>query len=170
MAVQLTGTAAGASLIAAAGAVRRQPPLAVVLMLAGFMLIYLCTHALAHWAVGRLVGLRFACFGLRGTDHPESYPPGIRQLMSVLPMFTAASTRRSRARAGRWALAAYFAAGESATTVFSILAAVLALRLGVPGAGILLALAVVYDTAATVVTAIIPKGDYAKALRALRAP
>lgn len=166
--VQLAGTVGGVVLMIAAGAIKTMQPLSVALMLIGFVAIYLCTHSLAHWAVGRLVGLRFDYIGMRGTDHPENYPPGLRHLMSVLPMFTSVSTKESRARAGRLAIAAYFAAGETSTTVFSILAALLALRLGVPGAQWLLIIMVVYNAAATVTTALIPKGDYAKALRALR--
>lgn len=165
--MQLGGAAGGTALIVAAGALKTSP-FSTALMLLGFLAIYVCTHALAHWAVGRMVGLRFACFGIRGTDHPENYPPGFRELMSALPMFTAVSTRDSRAAVGRWGRAAYFAAGETATTVCSLLAAVLAMALGVPGARVFFIVMIVFSAAATVITAIFPKGDYAKALDALR--
>jgi hypothetical protein len=60
-------------------------------------------------------------------------------------------------------------AGETGTTVFSLLAAFYAWQGGIPGGGILFWMMVVWNVAATVVTAITPKGDYAKALRVLRA-
>ena len=67
-------------------------------------------------------------------------------------------------QAGRWAKAAMFAAGETSTTVVSITAAA---RAGIPGGHALLAGSIVWAIAATITTAIVPKGDYAKALRAL---
>ena len=50
----------------------------VILMLLGWFVIYICCHALAHWAIGRVVGIRFRGYGVRGTDHPENYPPLLR--------------------------------------------------------------------------------------------
>ena len=130
--------------------------------------IYLCSHAVARWLVGRLVGLRFAYVGLRGTDHPEAYPPGMRQLLAATPMFTTVSTRRSRASAGRWALATYYAAGETSTLVCMVLAAVLALLVGIPGSLLVLVIVVLWMLFAVVAAALPPKGDYAKARRALQ--
>jgi hypothetical protein len=40
---------------------------------------------------------------VRGTDHPENYPPGVRQLMSGLPMWSALTDKASMRQAGRWA-------------------------------------------------------------------
>jgi hypothetical protein len=59
------------------------------------------------------------------------------------------------------------AAGETSTTVASIAAAAYAARTGTPGGHALLAGSILRAIAATVTTAIVPKGDYAKALRAL---
>ena len=118
-------------------------------------------------AVGRAAGIRFRAYGVRGTDHPENYPPGVRQLMSVLPMWSALTDKASMRQAGRWAKAAMFAAGETSTTVVSIAAAAYAARAGIPGGHALLAGSIVWAIAATITTAIVPKGDYAKALRAL---
>jgi hypothetical protein len=53
----------------AAGAVR------VGLMLVGSVIIYDYCQAVFHWAVGRLLSIRFRSYGVRGTDHPETYPP-----------------------------------------------------------------------------------------------
>ena len=94
--------------------------MSVILAVLGILAVYLCCHAIAHWLVGRLVGLRFAYIGVRGTDHPEAYPPVLRQVMAATPMFTTVSTKRSRASVGRRAMAAYFAAGETSTTICTV--------------------------------------------------
>jgi hypothetical protein len=138
-------------------------------MLIGFLIIYDCCHAIAHWAVGRLVGIRFRGYGIRGTDHPESYPPGIRHVMSAMPFFTAMTQKESMRAAAPTSKALMFAAGETGTTVVSLAAALYAWLSGIPGGGILFWVMVVWNVTATVATTVMPKGDYAKALKALRA-
>ena len=167
--VQVAGMVVGVLLIVLAGATRDTAALSVLLAVIGILAVYLCCHAIAHWLVGRLVGLRFAYVGVRGTDHPEAYPPGLRQVMAATPMFTTVSTKRSRAAASRRALAAYYAAGETSTTVCTVLAALLAFLFGVPGGGVILIVAVVWVLLAVATTTFTPKGDYYKARQALRA-
>jgi hypothetical protein len=167
--VQLAGMAAGVLLILAAGATRSIAALSVLLAVLGILAVYLCSHAIAHWLVGRLAGLRFAYVGVRGTDHPEAYPPGLRQAMAATPMFTTVSTRKSRAAASPAALAAYFAAGETSTTICTVVAALLAFLVGVPGGGIILIVSVLWVLLAVLTTTFTPKGDYYKARQALRA-
>jgi len=166
--VQLAGLDVGALIIALAAAIRSSGWPAVILLVVGVLVVYLCCHAVAHWLVGRAVGLRFAYVGVRGTDHPEAYPPGLRQVMAATPMFTAVSTKKSRASASRGALAAYYAAGETSTTVCTLLAAGAGLVAGIPGSLVLFIIAVVWVLIATVTTAIFPRGDYFKAREALR--
>lgn len=168
--VQLAGLVAGALLIALAGAIRGSGWPSTVLLVLGILVIYLCCHAIAHWLVGRIVGLRFACIGVRGTDHPEAYPPGLRQVFAATPMFSTVSTRRSRTAASRTALAAYYAAGETSTTICTVLAAGAGLLAGVPGSPVIFVIAIVWVLLATVTTTLFPKGDYYKARQALRAP
>jgi hypothetical protein len=167
--VQLAGIVLGVLLILAAGAVKGTAALSVLLAVVGILVVYLCSHAIAHWLVGRLVGLRFAYVGVRGTDHPEAYPPVLREVMAATPMFTTVSTRRTRQAASRQALAAYYAAGETSTTICTALAALLAFLVGVPGGGIILAITIVWVLLAVVSTTFTPKGDYYKARQALRA-
>lgn len=62
------------------------------------------------------------------------------------------------------------AAGETSTTLCSLIAAGYAWGRGIPGGNVLFFVMVIFDLIATVTTALIPRGDYAKALRALRAP
>ena len=165
--VQLAGLGLGTLLLYAAANLQVASAVRVTLMLIGFLIIYDCCHAIAHWAIGRLVGIRFRGYGIRGTDHPESYPLGIRQVMSVMPFFTAMTQKESMRAASPRAKALMFAAGETGTTLFSLLAALYAWRSGIPGGGVLFWAMVFWNIAATVVTALTPKGDYAKALRVL---
>ncbi|MBO0702210.1 MAG: hypothetical protein J2P38_04705 [Candidatus Dormibacteraeota bacterium] len=162
-AVQVAGVGAGAGLILAAGAIRGNVWAGALAMVGGFMLVYLSCHSIGHWLVGRTLGLRFRYIGVRGTDHPEAFPAGLRQLMSFLPMFTTVSTRESRAAAGGHAVALYMAAGQASTTVCTLLAAGLALRVGAPGAPALLAVAVLVNAYAAVMAAFNSRVDYAKA-------
>jgi hypothetical protein len=168
--VQLAGLALGGLLLAIAARWHTGTAVRVALMLVGFFAIYDCCHALAHWAVGRLVGIRFRGYGVRGTDHPEDYPPGIRQVMSVVPFFTVMTAKESMRRAQPWAKAAMFAAGETSTTICSLLAGLYAWRAGIPGGQVLFIVMVVFSVFSTIVTAILPRGDYTKARRALRRP
>ena len=168
--VQGVGLLVGAVLLALAARAPIAGAARLALALIGWLAIYICCHASAHWLVGRLVGIHFRGYGVRGTDHPENYPPGVRQVMSILPMFSAMTEKESMRQARPLARALMFAAGETSTTVCSLLAAGYAWRSGVPAGGPLFWFTVVLVGSSTVVTAIIPKGDYAKALRALRAP
>lgn len=167
-AIQVAGVGAGAGLILTAGAIPVGGWAATLTMVAGFSLIYLCCHSIGHWLVGRIVGLRFRYVGVRGTDHPEAFPAGLRQLMSVLPMFTTVSTRESRLRAGGHAVALYMAAGQTSTMVCTILAAALALRVGAPGAPVLLGVAALVNAYAALMAAFNSRVDYAKAAASWR--
>ncbi len=166
--VQLLGLAVGVWLLYLAARVSAPAFLRVVLMLLGWLVIYVCSHAISHWAVGRLVGIRFRGYGLRGTDHPENYPAGLRALMNVTPFFTVLTEKESMRQASPAAKALMFAAGETSTTICSLLAAGYAWQSGTPGGRILFIVTLIWDIGATITTAIIPRGDYAKALRALR--
>ncbi|EQD29326.1 conserved hypothetical protein, membrane, partial [mine drainage metagenome] len=133
VAIQVGASAMGALLIAVACALPAAGPAGRELSLGlGFLLIYLNTHALGHYLVGRAVGIRFRGFGMRGTDHPENYPPGLRQIMSFLPMWAVLTEPSSRRSAGRRAQAAMWAAGETSTTLCSIAAAGTAALAGAP--------------------------------------
>jgi hypothetical protein len=167
-AIQGAGMLAGAGLLAGAAILDGPGLLRSALMLAGFVALYMNCHAIAHYAAGRLVGLEFRGYGVRGSDHPEVYPPGIRRLMEAAPFYVTLSTKASRERAGRFAKAIYFAAGETSTAVCSIAFAAAADAAGIPGGhGLLLAM-IGFNAVSTIVTARTPHGDYAKAIRALR--
>jgi hypothetical protein len=164
---QLAGLMLGGGLMVGAAHLQAPDAVRVVLMLVGWFAIYICCHAIAHWAVGRLVGIEFQGYGLRGTDHPENYPPGLRQVMSAMPTFTVMTKKASMQQARPFAKAMMFGAGESSTAVCSVLAGYYAWRSGIPGGQILFWVMVAFNLFSTVVTALVPRGDYAKAWRAL---
>ncbi len=167
--VQIAGLVVGGLIMyAAAHLVDAGTLIRVILMIIGWFIIYSCCHAIAHYIVGRLLGIHFRGYGIRGTDHPENYPPGVRQAMSALPMFTVMTEKDSMKKASPVARALMFSAGETSSTVFAIVSAWYAWHSGTPGGGILLVVAIVMSIGATISTTIFPKGDYAKAIKALR--
>ncbi len=167
--LQLVATAFGGLGVAVAtGAFGGPTWLRALALAVGLVLVYLDTHAVAHFAVGRAVGIHFRGFGLRGTDHPESYSPGVRQLMGHVPMWVALTDPSSRRAASPPARAAMYAAGETSTTLCTLAAAAAALLGGAPGGVLALLVSAAWTVVASVVVAVIPKGDYAKAARALR--
>ena len=165
--IQTAATAVGVACLYGATHLHASRPAQLALLALGWLAIYLDTHAIAHVAVGRAVGIGFRGYGIRGTDHPENYPPGIRQVMSVLPMWCALTDKTSMRTATRWSKATMFAAGETATTIASIAAAGYAARAGLPGGRLLFSASVLWAIASTLTVAIVPKGDYTKALCAL---
>jgi len=164
--IQAAGIAAGAGALGAAAHLHAPGGFRLALLAAGWLAIYLSSHAIAHVAVGRAAGIRFRAYGVRGTDHPENYPAW-RPPADERPADVVRADRQGLDAAGRWARAAMFAAGETSTTVVSIAAAAYAARTHTPGGHALLAGSILWAIAATITTAIVPKGDYAKALRAL---
>jgi hypothetical protein len=167
--VQAAGLAAGAALLAAAAAMTGPSPARLAVALLGYLAIYDCSHAIGHYLAGRAVGIRFRFYGIRGTDHPEDYPPGLRQLMSTMPFWSVVTDKTSMRAAAPWKKALMFSAGETSTAICSIAAAYAAMAAAVPGGRLLFLATVAWNAVSTIVVARTPKGDYAKALRVLRA-
>src|SRR4030088_2423433 len=86
--IQVAGLLASAALLYIAAHTDLADLIRIVLMILAWIVIYICAHSPGHYVIGRIVGIRFRGYGIRGTDPPESYGPGLRQLMSVFPMFT----------------------------------------------------------------------------------
>ena len=166
--IQTTGLAAGAALLALAARMTGPSPARLAVALLGFLVIYDCSHAIGHYLAGRAVGIRFRFYGIRGTDHPEDYPPGFRQLMSAMPFWSVVTDKDSMRSAAPWKKALMFAAGETSTAICSVAAAYAAMAAHVPGGRVLFLATVVWNAVSTIVVARAPKGDYAKALRVLR--
>ncbi len=166
--LQLAGIAAGGLVECAAARVVTAGWLRVILMVAGWLMVYICCHSLAHWIVGRLVGIRFRGYGVRGTDHPEELGAVLRAVLTRLPMFTAISEKESMAKASPIAKALMFAAGETSTIVSVLLTGIYAWRNHLPGGLLWLIIPALMSLDAVFSTTRMPRGDYAKALRALR--
>src|SRR3982074_352772 len=60
---------------------------AVFATVVGYVLLYFCCHAIAHWVVGRMLGIRFAFYTVGGTGNPEGWPAPLRWLFEHLPFF-----------------------------------------------------------------------------------
>ena len=165
--IQVFGLVAGVVLLYIDGHTSTATIVRVLLMIVGWMLVYICCHSLGHYVVGRLVGIRFRGYGLRGTDHPEAYPPGLRQMMSVIPFFTVMTEKSSMAKASPTAKALMFAAGEVSSIVCSFAAGWFAWHEAIPGGSVLFVISIIFVFVASV-TAFFPKGDFLKALNALR--
>jgi hypothetical protein len=90
------------------------------LMVASRLLAYFSEHAFSHWLVGRALGIRFTGYGLHGTSHPASYPPGARWVFSRLPLLSARVEPASLRAASPAARAAMYAAGTLGTVIPSV--------------------------------------------------
>jgi hypothetical protein len=168
--LQLAGLVGGSLILYLDARLQTAEFVRFTLMLLGWFLIYICCHASAHWLVGRLVGIEFQGYGMRGTDHPENYSGLMRKLMSALPTFTVMTKKASLQKARPLAKALMFAAGESSTAICSILAGWYAWQQGLPGGWFLFLFMLVFNAFSTVATARFPRGDYHKAWRALHTP
>ena len=90
------------------------------LMVASRLLAYFSEHAFSHWLVGRALGIRFTRYGLHGTSHPASYPPGARWVFLHLPLLSARVEPASLKAASPAARAAMYAAGTLGTVIPSL--------------------------------------------------
>lgn len=108
---QAVGLLVGAALLYVAAHTDAADIIRIVLVILAWFVIYICAHSLGHYVIGCIIGIRFRGYGVRGTDRPESYGPGIRQMMSVLPTFTVMTEKSSMAKASPVAKALMFAAG-----------------------------------------------------------
>ena len=90
------------------------------LMVASRLLAYFSEHAFSHWLVGRALGIRFTGYGLHGTSHPASYPPGARWVFSHLPLLSARVEPASLKAASPAVRAAMYAAGTLGTVIPSL--------------------------------------------------
>ena len=98
------------------------------------VLAYFCEHALAHWVVGRLVGIRFVSYGVSGTAHSDLYPPGMNWIFSHLPLLSAHTDPASRHAASPLARAALYLAGPLTTVLVSLIIPIYGERHDIPHA------------------------------------
>jgi hypothetical protein len=166
--LQAAGVLLGGCLIVLGAHLRAAAVVRLLIALVGWLLIYICCHSLGHWLVGTLVGIRFRGYGVRGTDHPDELTPALRFVLTRLPMFTAMTDRDSMRRANPIARAAMFAAGETSTILAVFLSGLYVWRSGLPGGLAWFIISVLMCISGLIEPLRMPRGDYAKALRALR--
>jgi hypothetical protein len=79
--------------------------MAVMTMVLAWVLLYFSSHAIAHWLVGRLVGIRFLFYTVGGTGNPHGWPLGLRWIFERLPFFGVQTEKLSMQSASRGAKA-----------------------------------------------------------------
>lgn len=164
--VQAVGLVLGAVLIEMASA----SPVALVAileMLLGWGLLYLCCHAIAHWLIGRLLGIRFRHYTIGGTSKPQIWPWGLRWVFAHIPFFGVQTEGLSMQKAAAGARAAMWAAGVTSSAVVPIVVALWAWQLQIPWSRMLFLFCLIWSVG-TVWSNFRPGGDYFKARQALR--
>jgi hypothetical protein len=147
LSIAVGNTAQIAGLVAACVALtlaRSNPskPAAIVAMIAAWVLLCFFCHGIAHWAVGRLLGIRFAFYTVGGTGNPEGYPAGMRWVFERLPFFGVQTEKASMQKASPMAKAIMWSAGVTSSAVVPTLSTVYAWNAGVPGSKLFLFFAV----------------------------
>src|SRR6266849_7815771 len=130
-AIQIAGLAAACAVLALSRSTPSKPA-AIIAMLAAWTLLYFFCHAIAHWAVGRLLGIRFSFYTVGGTGNPEGWPAGLRWLFEHLPFFGVQTDKPSMQEASPIARAIMWSAGVTSSAVVPTLGALWAWRSGVP--------------------------------------
>src|ERR1700738_3766334 len=102
--LQIAGLAAACAALALARSAHSKPA-AFTAMLAAWTLLYFFCRGIAHWAVGRILGIRFAFYTIGGTGNPEGYPAGMRWVFEHLPFFGVQTEKASMQRASPMAKA-----------------------------------------------------------------
>jgi hypothetical protein len=166
-ALQLAGIVAAFSALALARSQSQSAVVAAILMIAAWLLLYLFCHGIAHWAVGRLLGIRFAFYTIGGTGNPEGYPAGMRWVFEHLPFFGVQTDKASMQKASPMAKAIMWSAGVTSSAVVPTLSTVCAWRAGIPGGKLFLIFAVFWAIGTVSSNWRSQTGDYAKSRRAL---
>lgn len=142
-------------------------PAAITAMVAAWVLLYFFCHGIAHWAVGRVLGIRFAFYTVGGTGNPEGYPPGLRWFFEHLPFFGVQTEKASMQNASPLAKAIMWSAGVTSSALVPTLSAVWSWRAGIPGSKLFLIFAVIWAIATLASNWTSRTGDYSKARRIL---
>jgi hypothetical protein len=133
--IQLSGLLGGLGLVARAA--RARVPWGTRMLATGWLLTYFCNHAIGHWALGRLLGIRFLGYGVHGTTAPGWYPPGMRWIFRHVPLFSAWTDPSSRRAAHPLARMAMYLGGPLFTGLTSLGIPLYGRASGVPRARVL---------------------------------
>jgi hypothetical protein len=99
--LQIAGIVAAFGALALARSHSQSDAVAAIMMIAAWILFYFFCHGIAHWAVGRLLGIRFAFYTIGGTGNPEGYPAGMRWVFEHLPFFGVQTNKASMQKASQ---------------------------------------------------------------------
>jgi hypothetical protein len=164
--IQIAGLAAAIFLLALSRSVHSKS-VAIVTLIAAWVLLYFFCHGIAHWAAGRVLGIRFAYYTVGGTGNPQGYPGGMRWLFEHLPFFGVQTEKPSMQNATPIAKAIMWTAGVTSSIIVPTLGAVYAWGAGVPGSKLFLIFAVSWAIGTFSSNWRSATGDFAKARRAL---
>jgi hypothetical protein len=165
--IQIAGLVAACGALAFARSVQSKP-VAIALMLSSWILLYFCCHAIAHWSVGRTLGIRFAFYTIGGTGNPFGYPTGIRWLFERLPFFGVQTEKASMQNASPSAKAIMWSAGVTSSAFVPTASALCAWNAAVPGSKPFSIFAVLWAIGTLSSNWRSQTGDFAKARRSLR--
>jgi hypothetical protein len=168
-AMQISGVVAAYFALAAARSAH-SPTGAVIAMAVGWVLLYFCCHAIAHWVVGRILGIRFAFYTIGGTGNPEGWPAGLRWLFEHLPFFGVQTKKASMQKASPIARAIMWSAGVTSSAVVPTLGALWVWRSRVPWSRVFFLVALFWAVGTLASNWTSRTGDYSKARRALGNP
>ena len=164
--IQIAGLAAACLALFLASSIHTKPA-AIILMIATWLLLYFFCHGIAHWAAGRLLGIRFAFYTLGGTGNPAGYPAALRWLFEHLPFFGVQTVKSSMQKTSSTAKAVMWSAGVTSSAVVPTIGVLCALRAGVPGSRLFAIFAVSWAIGTLSSNWRSRTGDYSKARRAL---
>jgi len=136
-------------------------------MLLAWVLLYFSSHAIAHWLVGRVVGIRFLFYTVGGTGNPQGWPPGLRWIFEHLPFLGVQTDKLSMQNASPGARALMWSAGVTSSAVSPALGAFWAWRSGIPWSGWFFLFALFWAAGTLASNWTSRTGDYFKARRAL---
>ena len=165
-AMQISGVVAACLALAAAPSAHSTTG-AVVAMVVGWILLYFCCHAIAHWIVGRSLGIRFAFYTVGGTANPEGWPAGLRWLFEHLPFLGVQTEKASMQKASPIAKAIMWSAGVTSSAFVPTLGALWAWRSGAPGSKLFFLVVVFWAVGTLASNWTSRTGDFSKARRAL---
>ena len=145
-------------------------PIAIAAMISAWILLYFFCHGIAHWFVGRLVGIRFAFYTVGGTGNPEAYPGILRWVFERLPFFGVQTEKVSMQASSPAAKAIMWSAGVTSSALVPTMSVVYACHYSLPASKPFLIFAVIWALATLASNWTSRTGDFTEARRALSAP
>jgi hypothetical protein len=146
----------------------RSAAIAACAMLLAWVLLYFSSHAIAHWLVGRSLGIRFLFYTIGGTSNPKGWPSGVRWVFEHLPFLGVQTEKLSMQRASPAAKALMWSAGVTSSAIIPAAGAFVVWRAEVPWSKWFFPFALFWALGTLASNWTSRTGDYSKARRALR--